>query len=66
MSLENKLPEVILSACILHNYDLKENREDFLMAVQNDIENININIHEGNEDEDVSGRLKRDLIATLL
>ncbi|KAB0805296.1 hypothetical protein PPYR_02266 [Photinus pyralis] len=68
MSLADKLPQVILAACILHN---------FILIIDNDADNQNDNGHNGDDigiqhaefyEEDVgrNAEIKRDYIASLL
>lgn len=65
--MHNKIPQVILAVCILHNFVLIRHADED----EDDIEDIN-DIHDNNEDNYIhdnvnnSGALKRDFIVTLL
>lgn len=71
MSLQDKIPEVILAACILHNYILKNFNDYEYEDIEND-NNQTENQEDGNEEDDDNcqgndnGEIKRRYIASIL
>lgn len=69
MSLADKIPGVILSACILHNFILKQDDDDIIEFELDDNANNNYQIveNENNQPNDGnSGAYKREFIANVL
>lgn len=78
MSMPNRVPEVILSACILHNFLLKrqdgEAEDEVIISDDDDDDDVDVVGRDQNGDENdidfgeynVNGQLKRDYITTLL
>ncbi|KAF2901197.1 hypothetical protein ILUMI_04988 [Ignelater luminosus] len=69
MSLADKIPEVILSACILHNFILKRGDDDDVIEFEldDDVNNYHIDGNENDQPNDGnSGAYKRDFIVNVL
>lgn len=68
MSLANRIPDVVLAACILHNFAFLHDHDDNLHNYEDDID-VGIYGHDGNEigqEDQNNGVIKRNYISTLL